>query len=181
MTQQAQPAGYNGSRELWIVLGAVTAVSLLLGVYLFVQYSRVMGYVRQTIGYCAQLTEGDAACVEPTVVPPWQNRPYSPEECVDGVLQWARDCGGIKSMCDMYVEPVVHDCLQTQDRRLYCEAIAPFAVTTYFGASECRARGVRRDVDKEACANAYRAIASWCDDAVAEPAPQASEGSGTPP
>jgi hypothetical protein len=178
---EPQPASHNGTRELLIVLGAVTAVSVLLGVYLFVQYSRVMGYVRGTIGYCSHLSDDDNTCIEPAVPPEWQTRAFSPEECVDGVLEWARGCHGIKSMCDMYVEPVIHDCLETQDRTIYCTAIAPFAVTTYFGASECRARGVRREVDKEACANAYRTIASWCEDLIAPPPAPALDGSGVAP
>lgn len=157
------PAPHDGNRELRIVALSITVLSVVLGVYLFVQYSRVMSYVRSTIGYCAVGADGTENCVEPTRTPVWVSQALSPEECIDTALAWARECRGIKSMCDMYVEPVIRDCMASQDRAVYCDAIEPFAVTTYFGAAECRARGVRREVDKEACSNAYRAVASWCD------------------
>jgi hypothetical protein len=169
----------SGGRGAMIVLGATLGASTLLAVYLFAQYSAMLSYVRATIGYCAVLEDGSRSCVEPPTPPPWKRDALTPEQCVDETLAWARDCHGIKSMCDMYVEAVIRDCMASQDRAVYCEAIAPFAETTYFGATECRARGVRRDVDKEACANAYRSIGAWCEEELDARA-AASQPAGAP-
>lgn len=168
-----------GTRSALKVLGAVFAVSTVLAFVLFWQYSRTLSYVRGSIGYCAHLADGQPPqCVPPLSPPAWTQRAFSPEECVDAAMGWAADCEGIKSMCDMYVEAVIRDCLTVGDRATYCDAIARVGETTEFGAVECRARGTRRDVDREACANAYRAIDAFCSDNRFER--QLAEGSGRP-
>ncbi len=132
----------------WI-LGGGAAVSLVLAMVFFSGYSSVLSYVKTTLE-------------EPESPPAWDARALSPEECVDAALTWAEECQGIKSMCDMYVDHVMALCLGSQDRSTYCAAVEDTTATTRFGHGECGLRGTRRNVDAEACANAYRAIASYC-------------------
>lgn len=150
------PQNDSGWRGAGVVLGAVFGVSLLLASYMFLQYSKTLAFVRDTIG------EPDQGLL-PVVPQPWHERPLSPEECVDATLAWTRECPGIKTMCDMYVERVVGLCMDTQDRNTFCHDIVDNSYTTEFGVPECRARGVRRNVNKEACANSYRTIDAYCE------------------
>ncbi len=151
MTEPA-PSGLRGAG---IVLGLIFGVSTLLALYLFARYSQTLSYVRATIG---DVDNG----VAPEVEFPWAAVDLTPEECVDATLQWARDCTGIKSMCDMYVDRYMGLCLESAERTAFCHAIEGFTGTTEFGVPECRARGVLRNVDKEACAMAYRTVDGFC-------------------
>jgi hypothetical protein len=150
------PANDSGWRGAGIVLGTIFGVSTLLATYMFWQYSKTLAYVRNTIG------DPDRG-LEPVIPQAWHARPLSPEECVDATLHWTRECVGIKTMCDMYVERVIGLCMDTQDRNEFCHAIVDDSFTTEFGVPECRARGVRRNVNKEACANSYRTIDAYCE------------------
>lgn len=162
------PASPEGSaRGAWIVLGVVFTLSTLLGLFMFRQYSAVLTYVKATLD-------------DPDAPPAWVDEPHSVEDCVDAALQWASECNGIKTLCDIYVERVVRECLDSRERDAYCIDIADVSETTEFGVTECRNRGVRRDVDKEACANAYRTIDTWCEDVRyrLENPDEAAEGEG---
>lgn len=165
----AAPEG--SARGAWIVLGIVFTLSTLLGLYMFRQYSAVLTYVKDTLD-------------NPDAPPAWVDEPHSVEDCVDAGLTWAASCDGIKTLCDIYVERVVRECLDSRERDAYCLDIAGISETTEFGVAECRNRGVRRDVDKEACANAYRTIDTWCEDVryrLETDADGSGEGSGAAP
>ena len=142
----ASPSGWGGAQY---VLGGVLFVSFLLAVMLWYRYSQVMGYIKRTLE-------------EPDQVFVWDEEAYSPEDCVDWAMGWASECTGIKSMCDMYVDRVMLACLESRDRLGYCEILGSRTETTEFGVPECRARGVQRDLNKEACSMAYRSIDSYC-------------------
>jgi hypothetical protein len=145
----ATPAPRSGAGAWW-VLGSLFAVSTLLGVVLLYNYSRVLGYVKRTID-------------EPVAPHPWESNPHTAEQCIDASMAWARDCRGVKSMCDMYVERYVGTCLESQDRTDYCAALGTATDDAHFGVEECRGRGTQKNVDAEACANAYRTVASFCE------------------
>jgi hypothetical protein len=143
-------------RGAWWVLAAVLGASTLLALFMFAQYSRTLVYVRATIG------QPDLG-VAPAQPLPWTvDRRDTPEECVDHTLTWARECRGIKTMCDMYVEQMMSLCLQARDRTAFCQRVGSRTATAEFGVPECRARGVRRHVDREACSTAYRTIDGHC-------------------
>lgn len=139
------------SRGLRIVVISLLLVATTLGTLLFRNYSRFLGYVNDT------LEERE----EPF---PWEQFEHTPiEACVDASMQWAAECVGIKTLCDEYVTKYMLECLKSEPRRSYCaEFTFEDTASTKFGAEECTARGVRRNVDKEACSKTYRAIDSWC-------------------
>lgn len=149
MTTAPAPIRDDGNRSTWIVLAAITIGAIGLGFFLLYRYSEVLGYVKRTLE-------------EPAAPHGWTLTPYSPEECVDAAMAWASDCVGIKTMCDMYVERVVEECLGSQDRLQYCLTLGDTTGSTEFGVPECRARGVLRDVDKESCSISYRSIDQFC-------------------
>ncbi len=140
-----QRAGRTG---VWVVL-AVLGVATLLAVGLAINYTRFLSYVKHTIE-------------DPDNPPVWQQRAMSPEDCVDSAMRWASECRGVKALCDEYVTRVTTECLETQDHTAYCLAVSDEIDGPSFGVAECRARGVRRNIDHEACSNAYKAIDSWC-------------------
>lgn len=150
MSQNVATSAPPSGRGAWWVLGGLFAVSTLLGVVLLAQYSRTMAYVKRTID-------------EPQQPFVWESRQHTAEECIDATMAWAQDCRGVKSLCDMYVERYVGLCLESADRVEYCSAIGNAREDAHFGVEECRARGTQRHVNAEACANAYRTIASFCE------------------
>ena len=138
----------SGRVGLWVVL-AVLGVATLLAAGLALNYSRFLSYVKHTIE-------------DPENPPIWQQQAMSPEDCVDSALRWAANCRGVKALCDEYVTRVTTECLETRDHVAYCAAVSDEIDGPSFGVAECRARGVRRNIDHEACANAYKAVDSWC-------------------
>jgi hypothetical protein len=132
----------------YVLLGVIV-LSFVLAVMLWYRYSQVMGFIKRTLD-------------EPELPLPWEDEAYSPEDCVDWAMAWAASCTGIKSMCDMYVDRAMLLCLESRDRRSYCAILGERSETTEFGVPECRARGVQRDLNKEACAIAYRTIDGYC-------------------
>lgn len=145
-TGDAPRSGWGGAG---IVIGVTLAVSFALAVVLAYRYSAAMVYIKHTLEERS----------EPW---PWELTPYAPEQCVDASMQWAAECHGVKSLCDIYVERVVLACMMSSDRHTYCQVVGDAPETTEFGAAECRDRGVQRNVDREACANIYRTVGEYC-------------------
>lgn len=138
----------DGAGMIVAILGTTFALSVLMGCLFYWQYSKVLSYVRVTLE-------------EPETPLAWETRAHSPDECVGAALDWVAECEGIKAMCDMYIDRLIAMCMASDDRLEYCGAID--ASTTRFGHQECSVRGVRRNIDAEACSGAYRAIDSFCD------------------
>lgn len=137
-------------RAAAVVIGIAVILSALLGGMLFWNYSKFLSFARHSL-------------IAPETPPPWVlDGPLSPEACVDATLDWAAECVGIKSLCDQYTTRVTQECMEQGDHRGYCQALGARTATTEFGLQECFARGTKRHYDSEACANAYRAIDSYC-------------------
>lgn len=137
-------------RAALILIGGTVAVSAILGGFLFYNYSRFLSYAHHTL----------TAPSEPS---PWMTGPaLDPEGCVEATMTWASECVGIKALCDEYTTRVTQECMERGDHESYCVALGQRTQTTEFGLQECYARGTRRNIDAEACANSYRAIDSYC-------------------
>lgn len=172
----AEPAPPNDPRDVqyqpdgggaWkVVLGVTFALSTLLGVLFFAQYSQTLSYVRTTLE-------------DPASPPRWETEVLSPTECVDETMNWTAGCSGIKAMCDMYVDRIIALCLASAPREDYCARVIDETHSTRFGHEDCRLRGVQRNVNSEACAGAYRAIGSYCE-TMAAVAEQNAEPNATP-
>ena len=81
-------------------------------------------------------------------------------------------------MCDGYIDRVIAECMASQPREAYCARVGDRTGTTRFGYQDCAVRGVRRHVDAEGCAAAYRAVASYCE-SLGVPGQATSEGPPT--
>jgi hypothetical protein len=140
------------TRTARLVIIGLIILAIVLGTMLFMNYSRFLGYVDDTLDDDEQTF-------------PWEEVEHYPvEACVDSALDWAEACVGIKTLCDEYVTRYMNMCLGSESRVDYCnEFTVEDTGTTGFGAEECSARGVQRHVDYEACSKAYRAIASYCE------------------
>lgn len=133
-----------------VVLLVIFGFSVALGGLLFRNYAQFMNYAHKTLTH-------------PETPPPWKaDPPLSPEGCVQAALDWAEDCKGVKSLCDEYVTRVTQECMIEDEHVDYCFGIEDATASSHFGAEECAARGARRNIDAEACGNAYRAIDSHC-------------------
>lgn len=149
-----QTPSSNQSREnlraAFILIAGTIAVSAILGGFLFYNYSRFLSYAHHTL-------------TNPSEPAPWASGPaLDPEGCVEATLTWAENCVGIKALCDEYTTRVTQECMERGDHQTYCVALGQRTQTTEFGLQECFARGTRRHIDAEACANSYRAIDSYC-------------------
>lgn len=146
---KAQQSRDNLRAALILILGTVT-VSILLGGMLFYNYSKFLSYAHHTL-------------TKPSEPAPWnRGAPLDPEGCVDATMEWSSQCVGVKALCDEYTTRVTQECMERGDHRAYCVSLGTRTLTTEFGLQECYARGTRRNIDAEACANSYRAIDSYC-------------------
>lgn len=134
----------------WKILGVTFLLSVLLGVTFLYQYLTTMRFIREHLN-------------EPATPHAWSVTPLSPDECVTEALDWARECRGIKSLCDMYSDRVMEYCMDSQPREAYCRSLGDITRTARFGFAECQARGVRRNIDAEICSKAYRFTATYCE------------------
>lgn len=158
MSDKTTPLADSDASGNWKTAGIVVLIIILmsvaLAVYLSRNTSKFLNYAGTTL-------------IQPETPPPWiADGPLSPEGCVDVALDWARECVGVKQLCDHYVTRVTQECmLEGEESGLhdeYCQHIEALTASSSFGARECAARGVRRDIDAEACGNAYRAIDAHC-------------------
>ena len=147
--EQIAAARASGGRVARYLVGGILLFSTLLGLWLFHNYTTFQRHVRDTLEF-------------PDEPFAWEEGVLSPEECVDEALDWATECRGVKAMCDEYVPRIVRECLGSQDRVGFCEALGDATQETSFGHPECLSRGVRRNVDAEACGSAYRTIDDYC-------------------
>ncbi|MCC6159242.1 MAG: hypothetical protein IT350_14425 [Deltaproteobacteria bacterium] len=87
----------------------------------------------------------------------------SPPECVESVVDWARHCEAMKTLCDASMPRMTKTCVEAADRRAYCDELGRDAwMSARFGYDECERLGVDRTAMK-ACALAYRSIANHCE------------------
>jgi hypothetical protein len=91
----------------------------------------------------------------------------SVEECVTEVLQWYRSCEGIVELCSHAVPKMMTHCLKAQDRDAYCDGLDLASAKAQWvyekcadhdGEDQCAGKHKR----KCACANAFRAVDSFC-------------------
>lgn len=152
MSEKPTPPAQSENGSARIVVLVLFLTSVALGAGLYYNFSKFLNYARVTL-------------VKPDEPPPWiANAPLSPEGCIDEALEWARNCIGVKQLCDNYVTRVTQECMIAGEgtHLEYCQHIEALTASSSFGARECAARGVRRDVDAEACGNAYRAVDAHC-------------------
>jgi hypothetical protein len=100
---------------------------------------------------------------------PWNKTEMSVDDCITFAIDWATECPGIQSWCEAEVPNVARACLESRDRREFCEEVGDRILTTGFGFHECEARREKVELEKYArrwhkkyCARAYRAVADHC-------------------
>ncbi len=86
------------------------------------------------------------------------------EGCINTVLDWHKRCEALNSMCNDAVKIAMYHCLEARDRSEDCGKLKPDVVSKgqwVFGA--CKERGTACRLRKQcACADAYRAMDSFC-------------------
>lgn len=85
------------------------------------------------------------------------------EGCVTAVLEWHGRCAANKPMCDDGVPRVMTHCLIGADRSDDCEQLDLSSSKAQWVFERCEDRGTPCTNRKTcACANAYRAVDSFC-------------------
>lgn len=91
----------------------------------------------------------------------------TPEQCVETVVEWARRCEAMKTLCDASMPRMTKVCLEAADRAEYCARVGHDAMAaSSFGYDDCERLGGDRNAMK-ACALSYRAIANHCENLAA--------------
>jgi hypothetical protein len=138
------PKKNTKNRGLWLVLTAVFAISVVLGVMAFARYRSSEKYIK-------------AALAEMEV----RGKKLPVEGCVDDILVWRTRCEAMAGLCQAAVSRLMGVCFRATDRRAYCQQLKVSTTDTRFGFKECKARGVKRHA-KKACGGMYRVIDSHC-------------------
>ncbi|MBL4685810.1 MAG: hypothetical protein JKY37_14540 [Nannocystaceae bacterium] len=85
------------------------------------------------------------------------------EGCVDAVLRWYDNCAANKALCDNGVPRAMTHCLMAADRAPTCEELGDRPAKAQWVFKSCLDRGTPcKSRKKCACANAYRALDSFC-------------------
>jgi hypothetical protein len=132
--------------SLRLVLGTIAVLVVVLGVVAYWRYTVSERY------FAESLKEIDA--VGPTL---------DTEGCVSEVLKWHQQCEANKPLCDNGVPRVMTHCLTGADRKAYCDTLDLSSAKAQWVFDKCEERGTPCANRKRcACANAYRAIDSFC-------------------
>ncbi len=133
--------------SLRMVLLSMTAVAVFMGVF---AYYRYVTSEREIMGAMASLEKDGVA--------------LDSEGCIDHVLAWHKQCDALSVMCNDAVKIAMFHCLEARDRADDCGKLKPDVVSRgqwVFGV--CRDRGTACRFRKQcACADAYRALDSFC-------------------
>lgn len=85
------------------------------------------------------------------------------EGCVTAALDWYGRCEANKPLCDNGVVRVITHCLHASDRGEYCDGLDLSSSKAQWVFGKCEERGTPCASRKKcACADAYRAIDSFC-------------------
>jgi hypothetical protein len=144
---QNEPSEHDTSGpSLRLVLGAITVLVLVLGVWAFQRYTVSEKHFR------IALAEMDK--VAPTV---------DTEGCVAAVLEWHGRCEANKPLCDDGVVRVMTHCLMGADRGEYCRTLDLSSAKAQWVFEKCMTRGTPCKNRKACpCADAYRTVDSFC-------------------
>jgi hypothetical protein len=119
-------------------------------------------------GYDEFTAYHEATLEDPDNPPRWETEALDVSGCVDESLAWVEACPGVSSWCETTLSDVMGQCLDSQDRTAYCEAVGDAVGSTRFGFEECSARydqiegRFTRRYAKKHCALIYRVIAGYC-------------------
>jgi hypothetical protein len=160
--KQAAEADAEARRRIGVrvllIIGVVLAVLMLVfGRTTAKSYDQFEAYRQATLE-------------DPEHPPRWQTEALSVEQCVDEVLAWVEACPGVSSWCESSLPDVTNQCLDSQDRREYCERVGDAIKSTRFGFQECSARydqieeRFARRYAKKHCSLIFRVIAGRCGD-----------------
>lgn len=140
------PKDWNGP-SLRAVFVGLTIVSVVMGVLAYYRYSQSEKSIMQGMPVLEQTGASS-----------------TPEQCVDAVLAWHRQCQGLSFMCDNTVTQAMFHCLKAQDRARECAALEPDEVSRgQWVFYKCKERGSQCKRTKQCpCADAYRAFDSFC-------------------
>lgn len=85
------------------------------------------------------------------------------EGCVDAVIEWRKTCEANEPLCDNGVPRAMTHCLMADDRAPTCASLGDRPASSKWVFSSCADRGTPcKNRKKCACADAYRALDSFC-------------------
>lgn len=139
-----EPADSSGP-SLRLVLGTISVLVVAFGFLGYYRYTQAEAHFADVLAEMDQLG--------PTV---------DTEGCVSAVLEWNRSCPADPALCSAEVTRVITHCLVGRDRSKTCEGIDLSSAEADWVFERCEERGTPCHGKKCACADAYRAIDSFC-------------------
>jgi hypothetical protein len=144
-----QPDAAQADRSgpsLRLVLGGVVILSLVLGIAAYWRFTVSERHFAEVQRYMDRVgPERDV------------------EGCVTEVLQWHGTCEANKALCDDGVPRVMTHCLLGRDRSETCSSLDLSSAKAQWVMQKCAERGTPCATRKKcACADAYRALDSFC-------------------
>lgn len=128
------------------MLGSIVVLVLVLGVGAYWRYAVSERHFAETLAKMDQF-----------------GKTTDTEGCVTQVLKWHQSCEANRPLCDDGVPRVMTHCLAGEDRAAYCETLDLSSSKAQWVFQKCEERGTPCTNRKKcACANAYRAIDSFC-------------------
>jgi hypothetical protein len=135
----------SGPKLSW-VLGTIAVAVVVLGTLAYWRYTESERYFAESLADIDARAPG-----------------LSTEECVGEILTWHRTCAANGPLCDHGVPRVMTHCLAAADRTATCESLDLSTASAKWVFDKCEERGTPCTNRKKcACANAYRAIDSFC-------------------
>jgi hypothetical protein len=139
------PAETSGP-SLRLVLGGLLVLAVVLGVLAYWRYSVSERHFAEALANMDRI--GVTA---------------DTEGCVSAVLEWHGSCEANRPLCDHGVGRVLTHCLHGADRGEYCNGLDLSSSKAQWVFARCEERGTPcASTKKCACADAYRAIDSYC-------------------
>ncbi|MCA9654920.1 MAG: hypothetical protein H6712_16810 [Myxococcales bacterium] len=142
----SSPEVETSGPSLRLVLGVMSVVVVVLGVLAYWRYVVSENHFAEVM---ARMDE--------------QGKVLDTEGCIDAVLDWHAHCEANKPLCDNGVPHVLTHCLAGQDRSSTCESLDLSSAKAQWVFNSCLERGTPCQNQKKCvCADAYRAIDSYC-------------------
>lgn len=132
--------------SLRLVLGIMGALIVVLGITAYWRYTVSEGWFARSLPVLSET-----------------GKTVDTEGCVDAVLRWHETCDANKPLCDNGVPRAMTHCLMGGDRVRACASLSGESAKAQWVFKSCFDRGTPCTKRKKcACADAYRALDSFC-------------------
>ena len=143
---EPEPVYETSGPSLKMVLGLATLLVIPMGFLAYYRYVQSENHFKEATAEMAR-----------------RGPDLDVEGCVTAVLEWHEACQANKPLCDHGVPMIMTQCLSGRDRAATCDGLDLSSAKAQWVFSSCKDRGTPcKSRKKCACADAYRALDSFC-------------------